>query len=332
MERTSTGRLGYLTRRLLSSSRPSGPSSEISKTTKSGAASRIACRADVAPSASPQTIRSGSRSMNNASPCRTIGWSSIRKTLHLGTEGFERVLFIGAMSCPPPYRLSRTGAEGKEANYCSPSLGIRTDVERSTYHVGAIAHDIQTHSFVICWNPGNSQSVVLHGKSSLALFSGQSDDHLLRPSVFHRIVHRFSSDMVEVGSYVHVVNQNRLGAFEAARRLEQILHLFSVARESGHQAVRIRDHWKQAARQFSRLVNRLVNEFNNFRRVARLRQRVLSQFALENFTHKGDSRKVLAQSIVQIFANSALFAGTHFQEGLFEAAALCDIDPRHDHV
>src|SRR6202167_6139056 len=257
MERMSTGKFGCSARSTFSNSRPSGPSSEMSRTMKSGIVSRMACRAEVAPSASPQTIRSGSRSINSAKPCRTIGRSSTRNTLHFEGDELTRLAFTLG---PPSFCAA---SEGEDTHHRSPSGKVFSDVQRTADHIRAVVHDIQTHSRVVRGDFGNSFAVILNGQGTLSILRGQADDDVAGVPVLDRVVHGFSRDVVKVRRDTHIVNQDRRATFEAASDSEEILHLFGATRQSRHQPVSIGYNRQKTARKLPRLVDCFIHQVHD---------------------------------------------------------------------
>src|ERR1700683_5046946 len=159
--------------------------------------------------------------MNRARPCRTIGWSSIRNTLHFGSHSL---------------RLSSI-TERKQAYYRGTASEILPHIERTTNHVRAVTHDIQTHASVTRRCLRYSSAVILNSQCSFSILGGQTNNHMAWMPMLDRVIHCLTRDVVEMGRNAYVVNKNRTAAFEPASNLEQILHLLCVTSQRGHQTM-----------------------------------------------------------------------------------------------
>ena len=88
----------------------------------------------------------------------------------------------------------------------------------------------------------------------------------------------------------------------------------------------------KSAGQLSGLVDRLVHQPHDFRRVVGLCIVFLRQLRLMHLGHKRNPGQVLAEAVMQVLPNSPLLARADLQQCFLQVLPLGDVDPRGDDV
>src|SRR5262245_39975821 len=317
IESTRIGRSGSVLLMLLSRSNPSRPGKEISRTTISGSRRANASGTTDGSSASPHTTRSGSWLISIASPCRTMGWSSITNT---------------RCFCCTWVTLRTSGAKREPAGNDGATVKTPSKLERSTDHVRAIIHDVQSQSGVGARHIGHACTIVLDLQSGDPLEPAQRHDQLGSVAMLDRIVHCFLRNVIEMGGDVDVSDQDGLGALEATADAEQVLDLAGPPLERRHEPVGVGHNRQEAARQLPGLVDRLVHEADDLLDFGCLRNAVGRELTLQHLAHERDAGQVLAEAVVQVATDLPLLPGADLENRLFHPLALGDVDPGCDHV
>ena len=102
------------------------------------------------------------------------------------------------------------------------------DLQISSNHASAIAHDVEPHSGVGRGRALNAYAVVLNNQRALGVAREKPNENFPGVAVLDGIVHGFLSDVVKMRRHGSVVNQHGRIALKTADDTEQVLDLAGV--------------------------------------------------------------------------------------------------------
>ena len=139
-------------------------------------------------------------------------------------------------------------------------------------------------------------AIVVNDECAPSIFGKQVDVYVARRAMFDGIIHGFLRNVIEMRRHGVVVDQHWCFALEAAADSKQIFNFCCPELESRHEAMGVGDYGQEAACQFARLVDRLIDQGDDLGGVLRLWQTLLVEFLLQDFAH------VIRQLPARVFA------------------------------
>src|SRR2546423_9532932 len=192
------------------------------------------------------------------------------------------------------------------------------DFQACPNRTGAILHDVKAHP-----RPGegvsrNSDAIVDYTQLDSFGRTSHPYNNYARAGIFVRIDYGFACDPVEMQSHGRVLNGNFFVGLQPARHGP--MRLLNQCRQRGDQTGRFDLHRMQAAGDRARFRHSVIDQVRDLFNVLHLDDWMLLEPEGDRASHERDGSKMLAQAVVQLLPEAALFAVTDGKDFAFQCS------------
>lgn len=169
-----------------------------------------------------------------------------------------------------------------------------------------VIHDLHPHASGERQIQWDADPIVPNGEGDAFGTALQSNQYAARLAMLPGVIQGFLGDPKEVGGDGRTFDLHRLSATEGAAHLEEIGGRFCILRERFHQAIALGFNRVQAVGEIARFKDARVEQLANLFCMVCCRVSSGDKLAVEQACHHRRSRKVLAESVVQLLADELL--------------------------
>src|SRR6266568_6519773 len=203
-------------------------------------------------------------------------------------------------------------------SYTRPMRLYWLDLQPRPHGTGAILHNVKAYPRPEGGIGRNSDTIVDYTQLDSFARTSHPYNNFARAGMFVRIDYGFARDPVEMQSHGRVLNRNFFVGLQSARHGP--MPLLDQRCERCDQTGRFHFHRMQAAGDRARFRHSIIDQVRDLFNVLHFDDSMLLESQSDRASHERDGSKMLAQAVVQLLPDAALFAVTDGKDFAFQSA------------